>query len=141
VRSSVLAAEGTGIEVNVEKISAVTLRWLVCGTPCGFTEIFWVMEIIYGARMVVFFAPRQGRQPDPQSRRWSFGYRLGRMIFYVGTSMRSGNTCGKGFRPESPETLHGVSDTSHARSDGHELSFGSAATMNRAVRRRRRALE
>jgi len=113
--------------VNVEKISAVTLRVVNMGIALQFYRDLLGMEVIYGGEDTSFSSlratdatgPILNLEQGPSAVRW------GRMIFYVAdvdgfcAYLRD-----RGFHPESPRDASWGERYFHmADPDGHELSF------------------
>jgi catechol 2,3-dioxygenase-like lactoylglutathione lyase family enzyme len=113
--------------VNIEKISAVTLKVASMTNSMSFYRDVLGMEIIYGGEDGYFSSLRTKDEKGPilnlEQGRSVTGW--GRLIFYVAdvdaiwAYLRE-----KGFRPESPRDASWSERYFHMHDpDGHELSF------------------
>ena len=113
--------------MNIEKISAVTLKVLNMGNSVQFYRDLLGMEVIYGGADAYFtsFRTKDGKSPilNLQQGRCVTGW--GRVIFYVADVDKLWVDLNeKGFRPERPQDASWGERYFHmADPDGHELSF------------------
>src|SRR6266849_10194850 len=115
------------VQVNVERISAVTLRVAGMGVSVRFYRDVLGLEIIYGGEEAYFSSLRTkvGKNPILNLEQGKPATEWGRVIFYVvdvdafWTHLKE-----RGFDPERPrDASRGERYFHMADPDGHELSF------------------
>jgi catechol 2,3-dioxygenase-like lactoylglutathione lyase family enzyme len=115
------------VQVNVERISAVTLRVANMGASVRFYRDVLGLEIIYGGEEAFFSSLRtkDGRNPILNLEQGKPATEWGRLIFYVVDVDASWTYLkGRGFEPERPrEASWGERYFHMPDPDGHELSF------------------
>jgi len=113
--------------VNIEKISAVTLKVASMANSVRFYRDVLGMQIIYGGEEDCFssFRTNEGKGPILNLQKGHSVSDWGRLIFYVAdvdaiwAYLRE-----KGFHPDSPQDAPWGERYFHMRDpDGHELSF------------------
>ena len=114
------------MRVNIEKISAVTLKVASMTNSVRFYRDVLGMEIIYGGEDGYFSSLRTKDEKGPilnlEQGRSVTGW--GRLIFYVADVDAIAYLREKGFRPESPRDASWSERYFHMHDpDGHELSF------------------
>ena len=118
---------GDEVPVNIEKISAVTLKVASMTNSVRFYRDVLGMEIIYGGEDDCFssFRPKEGKGPilNLEQGRSVIGW--GRLIFYVAdVDAIWAYLQKKGFHPASPQDASWGERYFHVPDpDGHELSF------------------
>ena len=128
LRACLRAGELEGeVRVNIEKISAVTLKVASMTNSVRFYRDVLGMEIIYGGEDQYFssFRTKDGKVPIINLEQAPPEVRWGRLIFYVAdvdaiwAYLRE-----KGFHPETPQDAPWRERYFHMPDpDGHELSF------------------
>jgi catechol 2,3-dioxygenase-like lactoylglutathione lyase family enzyme len=115
------------VRVNIEKISAVTLKVANMKNSVRFYRDVLGMEIIYGGEDEYFssFRTKDGKSPILNFEQGRSVTGWGRMIFYVAdVDAIWAHLRGKGFHPESPRDAAWGERYFHMPDpDGHELSF------------------
>jgi catechol 2,3-dioxygenase-like lactoylglutathione lyase family enzyme len=115
------------VQVNVERISAVTLRVANMAASVQFYRDVLGLEVIYGGEEANFSSLRtkDGKNPILNLEQGEPATEWGRLIFYVidvdasWTYLR-----GRGFEPERPRDASWGERYFHMPDpDGHELSF------------------
>ncbi len=115
------------VQVNVERISAVTLRVANMGTSVRFYRDVLGLEIIYGGEGAYFSSVgmKDGRNPILNLEQGKPATEWGRLIFYVvdvdafWTYLKE-----RGFDPDRPRDASWGERYFHMPDpDGHELSF------------------
>jgi catechol 2,3-dioxygenase-like lactoylglutathione lyase family enzyme len=115
------------VQVNVERISAVTLRVANMGESIRFYRDVLGLEIIYGGEEASFSSLRtkDGKNPVLNLEQGKPATEWGRLIFYVVDVDASWTYLkGRGFEPERPRDASWGERYFHMPDpDGHELSF------------------
>jgi catechol 2,3-dioxygenase-like lactoylglutathione lyase family enzyme len=115
------------VQVNVERISAVTLRVANMGESVRFYRDVLGLEIIYGGEEASFSSLRtkDGKNPVLNLEQGKPATEWGRLIFYVVDVDASWTYLkGRGFEPERPRDASWGERYFHMPDpDGHELSF------------------
>jgi catechol 2,3-dioxygenase-like lactoylglutathione lyase family enzyme len=115
------------VRVNIEKISAVTLKVASMKNSVRFYRDVLGMEIIYGGENGYFSSLRtkDGKGPILNLEQGRSVTGWGRMIFYVAdVDATWAHLREKGFHPESPQDASWGERYFHMPDpDGHELSF------------------
>jgi catechol 2,3-dioxygenase-like lactoylglutathione lyase family enzyme len=115
------------VTVNVERISAITLRVASMRTSVRFYRDVLGMEIIYGGEGAYFssLCGSVSKEPILNLEQGRSGTHWGRIIFYVAdVDGFSRYLKEKGFQPESPRDGSWGERYFHMHDpDGHELSF------------------
>jgi len=122
-----LSPGAVGVRVNIERISAVTLKVASMTNSVRFYRDVLGMQIIYGGEDDCFssFRTKEGKGPILNLEQGRSVTDWGRLIFYVAdvdaiwAYLRE-----KGFHPESPQDAPWGERYFHMPDpDGHELSF------------------
>src|ERR1700687_2011248 len=115
------------VQVDVERISAVTLRVANMGSSVRFYRDVLGLEIIYGGEEAYFSSLRtkDGKDPILNFEQGQPGTEWGRLIFYViDVDASWAYLKGRGFEPERPRDASWGERYFHMSDpDGHELSF------------------
>jgi catechol 2,3-dioxygenase-like lactoylglutathione lyase family enzyme len=115
------------VQVDVERISAVTLRVANMGSSVRFYRDVLGLEIIYGGEEAYFSSLRtkDGKDPILNLEQGQPGTEWGRLIFYViDVDASWAYLKGRGFEPERPRDASWGERYFHMSDpDGHELSF------------------
>ena len=121
------AWSGGGVRVNIERISAVTLKVASMTNSVRFYRDVLGMQIIYGGEDDCFssFRTKEGKDPILNLERGGSVTDWGRLIFYVAdVDVIWAYLREKGFHPESPQDASWGERYFHMPDpDGHELSF------------------